>query len=297
MIPCVNTFSDNQLDAFITSSYLPFFSFFSLFAYLRLSTCAINPDKVSFDQNYYNTWGFYHFSSIKQWDRSSALYRRIFWFVFLSHMQLLWSGFMSNHTYGSGFFRMRMKIPNKDSLGIITTFYEAMECHTHWQTNVFSNDNGGREERVALWFDPTADFHTYKILWNQHQIVFYVDKIPIRVFKNNTGIGVNYPSQAMSVVGSLWSDTTWAAHGQQINWTQAPFVAYFQGFNINGCLKDIDSTSQCNSTHYRWNGPRYMGLDQTEIVAYEKVRRKYLTYSYCSDRGSLHPECPRRTLE
>lgn len=126
---------------------------------------------------------------------------------------------------------------------------------------------------------------------------FYVDKIPIRVFKNNTGIGVNYPSQAMSVVGSLWSDTTWAAHGQQINWTQAPFVAYFQGFNINGCLKDIDSTSQCNSTHYRWNGPRYMGLDQTEIVTYEKVRRKYLTYSYCSDRGSLHPECPRRTLE
>ncbi|WJZ91271.1 hypothetical protein VitviT2T_010359 [Vitis vinifera] len=292
---------------FITSSYLPFFSFFSLFAYLRLSTCAINPDKVSFDQNYYNTWGFYHFSSINNGTE-----------VRLSIDEYSGSGFMSNHTYGSGFFRMRMKIPNKDSLGIITTFYLTSQQNNQpagnhdeldfeflgghgmpytLQTNVFSNDNGGREERVALWFDPTADFHTYKILWNQHQIVFYVDKIPIRVFKNNTGIGVNYPSQAMSVVGSLWSDTTWAAHGQQINWTQAPFVAYFQGFNINGCLKDIDSTSQCNSTHYRWNGPRYMGLDQTEIVAYEKVRRKYLTYSYCSDRGSLHPECPRRTLE
>ncbi|KAJ9697404.1 hypothetical protein PVL29_009294 [Vitis rotundifolia] len=225
---------------------------------------------------------------------------------------------MSKHTYGSGFFRLRIKIPNKDSLGIITTF--SLTSHQNnqpagshdelnfeflggpgkpytLQTNVFSNDNGGREERVALWFDPTADFHTYKILWNQHQIVFYVDKIPIRVFENNTGIGVNYPSQAMSVVGSLWSDTTWAAHGQQINWTQAPFVAYFQEFNINGCLEDTDSTNQCNSTHYWWNGPRYLGLDQTEIVNYEKVRRKYVTYSYCYDRGSLHPECGRRTLE
>ena len=39
------------------------------------------------------------------------------------------------------------------------------------QTNVFSNGQGDREQRILLWFDPTADFHSYKILWNQHQIV------------------------------------------------------------------------------------------------------------------------------
>ena len=126
---------------------------------------------------------------------------------------------------------------------------------------------------------------------------FYVDKIPIRVFENNTRIGVNYPSQAMSIVGSLWSDTTWASHGQPINWTEAPFVAYFQGFNINGCLENININtdhSECNSiksTHYWWNGPRYMALDHTQTLIYENVRRKHLTYSYCDDRGYLHPEC------
>ena len=33
------------------------------------------------------------------------------------------SGFRSLKSYGSGFFRMRMKLPNKDSTGIFTTFY------------------------------------------------------------------------------------------------------------------------------------------------------------------------------
>lgn len=39
------------------------------------------------------------------------------------------------------------------------------------QTNVYKNGTGNREMRHSLWFDPTKDYHTYSILWNNHQLV------------------------------------------------------------------------------------------------------------------------------
>lgn len=40
------------------------------------------------------------------------------------------------------------------------------------QTNVYVNGVGNREQRLDLWFDPTKEFHTYSILWNQRQVVW-----------------------------------------------------------------------------------------------------------------------------
>lgn len=39
------------------------------------------------------------------------------------------------------------------------------------QTNIYKNGTGGREMRHVLWFDPTEEFHSYSVLWNDHQIV------------------------------------------------------------------------------------------------------------------------------
>lgn len=39
------------------------------------------------------------------------------------------------------------------------------------QTNVYVNGVGNREQRLSLWFDPTKDFHSYSIFWNQRHVV------------------------------------------------------------------------------------------------------------------------------
>lgn len=49
--------------------------------------------------------------------------------------------------------------------------FEFMGSKGLLQTNIYTGGLGGREQRLQLPFDPSQDFHTYTILWNQHQIV------------------------------------------------------------------------------------------------------------------------------
>ncbi|XP_038996412.1 xyloglucan endotransglucosylase/hydrolase protein 2-like isoform X2 [Hibiscus syriacus] len=264
-------------------------------------------DITRFDENYEITWG-----------NDRVLSSNLGTQIQLSMDASSGSGFRSKLSYGIGFFHLRIKLPDKDSAGVVIAYYLTSKGNKHdeldfeflgnkegkpitLQTNVFADGVGDREQRVVLWFDPTADFHNYQILWNQHQIVFYVDDIPIRVFKNNKGIGVGYPSQVMRIEASLWDGDSWATDGgrTKTNWTMAPFKAHFQGFHINGCPKsdpssNNNSNQECFSPNYWWNSQKYWTLDSKQKGQFENVRRKYVNYDYCSDRHRYPvppPEC------
>lgn len=116
-----------------------------------------------------------------------------------------------------------------------------------------------------------------------------MDKIPIRVFKNITSEGMNYPSKPMQVVVSLWNGEDWATDGgkAKINWASAPFKANFQGFNNSGCFTDSKNNA-CGSSAYWWNTESYSKLSDSEQKAYTNARQKYMKYDYCSDRDRFH---------
>ncbi|KAL5071706.1 hypothetical protein RYX36_022593, partial [Vicia faba] len=99
------------------------------------------------------------------------------------------SGFTSRQQYGSGVFSMKIKMPQKDSTAVITTFYlisdggptrdeidfEFLGGNNErpyiLHTNIYTNGYGNREQQIHLWFDPTLDFHNYTLLWNEKQLV------------------------------------------------------------------------------------------------------------------------------
>ena len=106
-------------------------------------------------------------------------------------------------------------------------------------TNVYTQGKGDKEQQFKLWFDPTADFHTYTILWNPQRIIFTVDGTPIREFKNMESVGTLFPkNQPMRMYSSLWNADDWATRGGLVktDWSKAPFTASYRGFNQEACV-------------------------------------------------------------
>ncbi|KAK9944792.1 hypothetical protein M0R45_010342 [Rubus argutus] len=280
------------------------FSVEAFFVFFLFCGVMIANGDIGFDENYHVTWGFDH-ALYQDGGREMQLYLD----------QYTGAGFGAKNWFGSGFFHMRIKLPVRDCAGVVTAFYLRSEGEytqdeldfeflgnregkpITLQTNVITSGNS-REQRTLLWFDPTADFHDYKILWNHHQIVFFIDDTPIRVYKNNQKIKVPYPSRPMTIVVSLWDGSDWATDGGQtkIDYNHAPFRAYFQGFDMNACSLDKSKgdVKECYATRYLWNHKVYWQLDSDQQQAYEKVRREYMNYDYCTDSNRYPtppPEC------
>ncbi|KAG6386790.1 hypothetical protein SASPL_151964 [Salvia splendens] len=223
-------------------------------------------------------------------------------------------GFGSKYKYLFGRVSMKIKLVAGDSAGTVTAFYMNSDTDNvrdeldfeflgnrsgqpyTVQTNVFARGKGDREQRVNLWFDPSADFHTYSIFWNHRIIIFAVDEIPIRVYKNNEARGVPFPKfQPMAVYSTLWEADDWATRGglEKINWSKAPFYAYYKDFDLEGCQMPGPASCASNTKNW-WEGAAYQQLSLVQAARYHWVRANHMIYDYCTDK-SRHsvapPEC------
>ncbi|XP_051212089.1 xyloglucan endotransglucosylase protein 7-like [Lolium perenne] len=222
------------------------------------------------------------------------------------------SGFQSKNQYLFGRWDMKMKLIPGNSAGTVASFYLSSppqglhhdEIDFEFlgnldgkpytvQTNIFSQGVGGREQQFRMWFDPTKDFHTYTIVWNPINILFYVDGTPIREYRNRQAdTGVPFlTQQPMRVYASLWNGEAWATGGGSIktNWTCAPFVASYKGYTATGCVSSQDPAA-CASSTGAW---MHQQLDTAEQARLRQVQKNYMIANYCTDpwRKYPRPDC------
>ncbi|CAL0324928.1 unnamed protein product [Lupinus luteus] len=220
------------------------------------------------------------------------------------------SGFKSKKEYLFGRIDMQLKLVAGNSAGTVTAYYLSSQGPTHDEidfeflgnltgdpyilhTNVFSQGKGDREQQFYLWFDPTKNFHTYSIIWKPQHIIFLVDNIPIRVFKNAESVGVPFPkNQPMRIYSSLWNADDWATRGGLVktDWSKAPFTAYYRNFKAT----QFSSKSFNPNSDAEWQ--------TTELDAFGRrrlrwVQKYFMIYNYCNDLKrfpqGLPAECRR----
>nr|CAD1819264.1 unnamed protein product [Ananas comosus var. bracteatus] len=239
------------------------------------------------------------------------------WYLYLD--QKTGCGFQTKQRYRFGWFSMKLKLVGGDSAGVVTAYYvhvlgsgagpERDELDFEFlgnrtgepytiQTNVYKSGVGGREMRHMLWFDPTLDFHTYSILWNNHHIVFFVDRVPIRVYKNTDKPNNFFPNQKpMYMFSSIWNADDWATRGglEKTDWRNEPFVSSYKDFQANGCQwKDPFPACVSTTTDNWWDQYGAWVLDDNQREDFSWVGRNLVIYDYCKDYKrypTLPPEC------
>ncbi|XP_071742333.1 probable xyloglucan endotransglucosylase/hydrolase protein 26 [Rutidosis leptorrhynchoides] len=283
----------------------------ALFMAVVLLSVVFRTSKVdaNFPKSMYFNWGAQHSSVLGDGDD-----------IQLVLDQTSGTCIQSKKVFLFGSIEMLIKLVPGNSAGTVAAFYLSSAGDKHDEidfeflgnstgepytvhTNIFLQGQANREQEFGLWFDPTADFHNYTIHWNPTQVVWYVDSIPIRIFRNYESEGIPYPNQkGMRVYSSLWNADNWATRGGlvKIDWTAAPFVANYRNFRARSCeWNGPCSISQCALTARDnwWTSTGYKQLTISEQDQLKWVRDNHMMYNYCSDvwrfNGQMAPECSK----
>ncbi|KAJ4770753.1 Xyloglucan endotransglucosylase/hydrolase [Rhynchospora pubera] len=222
-----------------------------------------------------------------------------------------------------GYVSKRIKLVPDNSAAVVTTYYASSpwvstENDTHDEidfeflgnvtgepytihTNIFVNGIGNKEEQFKPWFDPTSDYHNYTIFWSPYVVVWSIDDIVLRVFKNNEDKGIPFPkTRPMTVYSSIWNADDWACQGGQVktNWTHQPFIARYLNYEDSVCLwTGTNSIQDCSAvTPENWYmAPQFRQLAPSQIDNMNDVRSYYMIYDYFSDtkrfNGAMPQEC------
>ncbi|CAO2187692.1 unnamed protein product [Urochloa humidicola] len=214
------------------------------------------------------------------------------------------AGFNSTQKYLFGEFTVEMKLVPGNSAGTVTSFYltsgetgvgddhdeidmefmgNSTDSPTVLNTNVWASGDGKKEHQFYLWFDPSADFHKYTVIWNPKNIIFRVDDVTVRVFRRYADLP--YPdAKPMAVHATLWDGSYWATEKGKvpIDWAGAPFVVSYRGYTANACVVDGDGggKAKCPDGGNEWMERE---LDDTDRLTVAWARRNCLQYNYCED--------------
>ncbi|CAL5011512.1 unnamed protein product [Urochloa decumbens] len=214
------------------------------------------------------------------------------------------AGFNSTEKYLFGEFNVEMKLVPGNSAGTVTSFYltsgetgvgddhdeidmefmgNSTGAPTVLNTNVWASGDGKKEHQFYLWFDPSADFHKYTVIWNPKNIIFRVDDVTVRVFRRYADLP--YPdAKPMAVHATLWDGSYWATEKGKvpIDWDGAPFVVSYRGYTADACVVsgDGDGKAKCPDGRNEWMDRE---LDDTDRLTVAWARRNCLQYNYCED--------------
>lgn len=124
---------------------------------------------------------------------------------------------------------------------------------------------------------------------------FFVDRVPVRVFKNNGEPNNFFPNEKpMYLFSSIWNADEWATRGglEKTNWKLAPFVSSYKDFSVDGCQWE-DPYPACVSTTTKnwWDQYDAWHLSDDQKKDYAWVQRNLVIYDYCQD-SERYPTTP-----